>query len=90
MGLNNESSPAIVYLILYTIVFVLLILGYVTRRLKLRSRYSALTFHVTLRLVAQAIGLTLGIKGFSNSSLLVAYFVFGGKYFVLDASVCNY
>lgn len=83
MGLNNEAIAAVIYLVLYTIVFVVLILGYITRRLKLRSRYSVLTFHVTIRLAAQASGLAFGIVGFSNPNLLIAYFILGGAYYYI-------
>lgn len=79
MGLNTESSAALVYLVLYTILFVVLILGYITGNLKLRSRYSVLTFHVSVRIASQATGLAFGIVGFANPQLLTAYFVLGGN-----------
>ncbi|KZP03623.1 hypothetical protein FIBSPDRAFT_844783 [Athelia psychrophila] len=91
MGLNNEATAALIYLVLYTIIFVSLILGYITRRLKLRSRYSVLTFHVTVRLAAQATGLAFGIIGFSNPNLLIAYFVLGAEgYFTLVLSTFRF
>ncbi|KAF7982874.1 hypothetical protein HWV62_25108 [Athelia sp. TMB] len=84
MGLNNETSAALVFLVLYAIVFVILILGYLTRRVALRSRYTVLAFHVTVRLASQATGVAFGIIGFANYHLLVAYFVLGAEgYFTL-------
>ena len=78
MGLSNETSAALVFLVLYAILFVIMILGYLTRRLVLRSRYTILASHVTVRLASQATGLAFGIVGFANYRLLVAYFVLGG------------
>ncbi|KAF7974924.1 hypothetical protein HWV62_10959 [Athelia sp. TMB] len=84
MDLNNEASAALVFLVLYSGVFVILILGYLTRRIALRSRYTVLAFHVTVRLASQATGLAFGIVGFADSNLLVAYFVLGAEgYFTL-------
>ena len=82
MGLNTEASAALVFLILYTILFVLLLFGYFTRRLRLRSRYSVILFHVTVRLASQATGLAFGVVGYANTSLLVAYFILGGLFFL--------
>ena len=78
MGLNTEASAALVFLILYTILFALLLFGYFTGRLRLRSRYSVILFHVTIRLASQATGLAFGVVGYANTSLLVAYFILGG------------
>lgn len=80
MGLNTEASAALVYLILYTILFVLLLFLYLTGRIRIRSRYSLILFHVTIRLASQATGLAFGIVGYANTSLLVAYFILGGNY----------
>jgi cytochrome b561 len=78
MGLNTEASAALVFLVLYTILFALLLFGYFTGRLRLRSRYSVILFHVTIRLASQATGLAFGVVGYANTSLLVAYFILGG------------
>lgn len=75
MGLNTEASAALVYLILYFILFVILLFGYATGRLRLRSRYSVIMFHVTVRLASQATGLAFGILGYGATDLLVAYFI---------------
>jgi cytochrome b561 len=79
MALNTEASAALVYLILYTILFAILLFGYATGRLRLRSRYTVILFHVTVRLASQASGLAFGVVGYGNTSLLVAYFILGGK-----------
>lgn len=79
MALNTEASAALVFLILYAILFFFMIIGYLTRRISLRSRYSVILFHVTIRLASQGTGLAFGIVGYNNTSLLVAYFILGGK-----------
>ena len=78
MGLHPNASAALVFLILYAILFVFLLLGSLTRRLSLRSRYSLILFYVVVRLACQAAGLAFGIVGSANISLLVAYFILGG------------
>ena len=83
MGLTTEASAALVYLILYTILFVILLYGYATRHLTLGSRFTVILFHVTIRLASQATGLAFGVVGFSNTSLLVAYFILGGESILL-------
>lgn len=75
MGLNTEASAALVYLILYTILFVILAWQYTTKRLHLRSRYTVVFFHVVVRLASQATGLAFGVVGYENTNLLVAYFI---------------
>ena len=79
MGLNTKASAALVFLILYAILFSLLLLGSLTRRLKLCSRYGVILFHVTIRLASQATGLALGVVGYTNTSLIVACSILGGK-----------
>lgn len=79
MGLNTEAKAGLVYLVLYAILFAFLLYGYATGRFKFRSRYSVILFHVTIRLASQATGLAFGVVGYSNTSLIVAYFILGGK-----------
>ena len=79
MGLDTEASAALVYLILYTILFVVMLYGYATRHFTLGSRFTIILFHITIRLASQATGLAFGVVGFSNTQLLVAYFILGGK-----------
>jgi cytochrome b561 len=75
MGLSTETSAALVFLILYTILFVILLIGYLTGRLKLQSCYGVIVFHVTIRLASQATGVAFGIVGYSATRLHVAYFI---------------
>jgi len=77
MGLNTEASAALVFLILYVILFVVMLLGYVTRRLRLGCRHTVVFFHITVRLASQATGLAFGIIGYKAIGLLVAYFILG-------------
>jgi len=87
MGLNTETCAAIVFLILYTFLFVILFLGYATRRLS--SRYGIIFFHVMVRLASQATGVAFGVLGYSQVNLLVAYFILGAEgYFTLV--LCTY
>jgi cytochrome b561 len=79
MSLNTEASAALVFLILYTILLALLLFGYLSGRLRFRSRYSLILFHVTIRLASQATGLAFGAVGYTNTSLLKAYFILGGE-----------
>jgi hypothetical protein len=88
MGLNTEASAALVFLILYAILFVVMFLGYVTRRLRLASRHTVVFFHITVRLASQATGLAFGIVGYSNISLLVAYFILGERSLLLSQLIC--
>jgi cytochrome b561 len=74
MSFNAETIAALVFLILYSILFVILLAGYLTRRLKVKSRYGIIFFHVTIRLASQATGLAFGIVGVSATSLCIAYF----------------
>ncbi|KDQ49806.1 hypothetical protein JAAARDRAFT_212021 [Jaapia argillacea MUCL 33604] len=84
MGLNTEARAALVFLILYAILFFILDFAYLTRRLRLRSRYTVILFHVTVRLASQATGLAFGVVGYNNIKLLVAYFILGAEgYFTL-------
>jgi choline-glycine betaine transporter len=75
MGLNTEARAALVFLILYTILFAAIFSGYITRRFTFRTRYTVILFHVLVRLSSQATGLAFGVVGYSNTNLLVAYFI---------------
>jgi hypothetical protein len=77
MGFDTEASAALVFLILYAILFVLLAFGFVTRRIRFLSRHAVIFFHVVVRLASQATGLAFGIIGYSATDLLVAYFILG-------------
>jgi len=77
MALNTEASAALVFLILYVILFLLMSFGYATRRLRFASRYTIVFFHVIVRLASQGTGLAFGIVGYSAIDLLVAYFILG-------------
>lgn len=79
MSLNTEASIEFVFLILYAILFAILFYGYLTRRLKFRSRYTIILFHVAIRLATKATGFTIGVIGYVDVSLLASYFILGGK-----------
>jgi len=89
MALNTEASAALVFLILYFILFALMLVGYVAHRLRFRSRYTLIFFHIAVRLASQATGLAFGIIGYAQTDLLVAYFILGAEgYFTLV--ICAY
>ncbi|PWN94116.1 hypothetical protein FA10DRAFT_248692 [Acaromyces ingoldii] len=81
---TSLASASLVFLILYAIVFAVLTALYATGRIKVRSRYSVLYFHVIIRLASQGCGVAFGNIGYDNVNLLVAYFVLGAEgYFTL-------
>ncbi|KIM76052.1 hypothetical protein PILCRDRAFT_826701 [Piloderma croceum F 1598] len=84
MGLNTKASAALLFLILYAILFALLLLGFLTRRIKSCSRYGVILFYVTIRLASQSTELALGVVGYEDPSFLVACFVLGAEgYYIL-------
>nr|GAT48811.1 predicted protein [Mycena chlorophos] len=81
---TGEAGAALAFLIGYLAVFVWMLFGFFTHRIKWRSRYSALLFHVTIRLASQGSGIGFGILGFRNTGLFVAFLVLGAEgYFSL-------
>lgn len=50
---TKDAGAALVFLVLYGILFVWMISGYITKRYKWRSRWSLLFFHVTVRVASQ-------------------------------------
>ena len=81
MGLSTDASAALVYLVLYTILFAFMLYGYAIRHLRFAFRYTVIFFHVIIRLSSQATGVAFGVVGYSNVNLLVAYFILGGESF---------
>ena len=77
--LNSLALSTLIFLILYVILFFILLAGYHTKRIKLRSRYSLITFHVLIRLASQSVGLAFGIIGFKSFNLLIAYLILGAE-----------
>ncbi|KLO18545.1 hypothetical protein SCHPADRAFT_936044 [Schizopora paradoxa] len=83
------AQAAVVFLVLYAILWVTLIYGYATRRLKFASVYTIILLHIFIRLSAQACGLAFGVIGYGASGLLVAYLILGAEgYFTLV--LCTY
>jgi hypothetical protein len=79
MGLSSDASAALVFLILYAILFALLLLGFLTGRLKLRSPFGGILYYIAIRLSSQGVGLAFGVVGSANIGLLVAYFILGAE-----------
>ncbi|KAF7307917.1 hypothetical protein MKEN_01152500 [Mycena kentingensis (nom. inval.)] len=81
---TGEAGAALVFLIGYFCVFVWMLYGFLTHRLKWRSRYLALFLHVTIRVASQACGIGFGILGFRNTDLFLAFLILGAEgYFSL-------
>jgi hypothetical protein len=75
MGLNSEATAALVYLILYGILFLVQSLCYLTGGMRFLSRYSLIYLHIAIRLASQAAGLAAGILGFSAIGASIAYVI---------------
>lgn len=56
-----DIATAAIFLVAYSVYFIILLNLYIQRRIQLKSRYSFLLFHVTLRFVG---------KSFSRSALV--------------------
>ncbi|KAJ6620502.1 hypothetical protein B0H10DRAFT_2021827 [Mycena sp. CBHHK59/15] len=81
---TGEAGAALVFLIGYLAVFAWMLFAYLTHRIKWRSRYSLLFFHVTIRVASQACGIGFGILGFNNTNLFLAFLILGAEgYFSL-------
>ncbi|KAF8172233.1 hypothetical protein K438DRAFT_1981685 [Mycena galopus ATCC 62051] len=81
---NPEAGAGLVYLILYLFVFTWLIFAYTTHRIKWRSRWSILFFHVVVRVASQACGIGFAILGFTNVNMFLAFLILGAEgYFTL-------
>ncbi|KAJ6541016.1 hypothetical protein DFH09DRAFT_1174942 [Mycena vulgaris] len=81
---TGEAGAALVFLILYLAVFVWMLFAYLTHRIKWRSRWSLLFFHVTIRVASQACGIGFAILGFADPGLFLAFLILGAEgYFSL-------
>ncbi|KAF8156103.1 hypothetical protein B0H34DRAFT_716194 [Crassisporium funariophilum] len=81
---GGEAGAALAFLVLYLLIFAWMIWAYTTKRIKLRSRYSLLFFHVTIRVASQACGVVFGVQGFENTGVFLAYLILGAEgYFTL-------
>jgi hypothetical protein len=50
---NKDAGAALVFGVLYLVLWVWMASGYLTGRYKLRSRWTLLAFHVTVRVASQ-------------------------------------
>ncbi|KAJ7321701.1 hypothetical protein DFH08DRAFT_1033720 [Mycena albidolilacea] len=81
---NGEAGAGLVFMILYLGVFLWLLFAYATHRIKWRSRWSMLFFHVVVRLASQACAIGFAILGFSNTNMFLAFLILGAEgYFTL-------
>jgi hypothetical protein len=63
--------------------------GYMTHRLKWKSVYSWLFFHVTIRVASQGCGVAFGILGFENTDVFLAYLILGAEGYFTLVSRCD-
>ncbi|KAF8903423.1 hypothetical protein CPB84DRAFT_1746138 [Gymnopilus junonius] len=81
---GREAGAALTFLILYVAIYMWMTWAYLTKRIKWRSRYSLLFFHVTIRVASQACGVAFGVLGFANTNVFLAYLILGAEgYFTL-------
>ncbi|KAH8817733.1 hypothetical protein DL96DRAFT_1623186 [Flagelloscypha sp. PMI_526] len=81
---TKEAAAALIFFIGYACIFAWLLFAYLTRRIKWKSRYTLLLFHVTIRIASQACGIAFGIFGFDNLGVFLAYLILGAEgYFTL-------
>ncbi|KAK7048804.1 hypothetical protein R3P38DRAFT_3175050 [Favolaschia claudopus] len=81
---TGEAGAALAFLIGYLAIFSWMLFAFLTHRIKWRSRYSFLFFHVTIRVASQACGLGFGVLGFDNTDLFLAFLILGAEgYFSL-------
>ncbi|KAJ7208556.1 hypothetical protein GGX14DRAFT_111776 [Mycena pura] len=61
-----------------------MLFAYLTHRMKWRSRYSLIFFHVMVRVASQGLGIAFGILGLRNTSVFLAFLILGAEgYFSL-------
>ncbi|KDQ53032.1 hypothetical protein JAAARDRAFT_80893 [Jaapia argillacea MUCL 33604] len=89
MGLRVEASAAIAFIILYLFFFSVLIYGYATKRLRVRSRWTVILTYITVHIAALATGLAFSIVGNSGTGILIAYFQLGAEGY-LTLILCTY
>ncbi|KAJ7060191.1 hypothetical protein C8F01DRAFT_1141744 [Mycena amicta] len=81
---TGEAGAALAFLIGYFAIFLCMLYGFLTHKIKWRSRYLALLTHVTIRLASQGCGVGFGILGFRNTNLFLAFLILGAEgYFSL-------
>ncbi|KAK7046411.1 hypothetical protein R3P38DRAFT_3388262 [Favolaschia claudopus] len=81
---NGEAGAGLLFMILYLFVFIWLFYAYITHRMKWRSRWSVLFFHVAIRLASQGCAIGFAILGFANKNIFIAFLILGAEgYFTL-------
>ncbi|KAJ7198098.1 hypothetical protein GGX14DRAFT_525881, partial [Mycena pura] len=81
---TGEAGAALAFLIGYLAIFVWMLHGFLTHRIKWRSRYSTVFLHVVIRVASQACGISFGILGFRNTNVFLAFLILGAEgYFSL-------
>ncbi|CDR98607.1 hypothetical protein [Sporisorium scitamineum] len=85
------ASASLVFLILYSILFIILSTLFILRKVPWISRWLVLLLHVLVRLASQACGVSFGVIGYRNIDLLIAYYVLGAEgYFALVVCTARY
>ncbi|KAK7018275.1 hypothetical protein R3P38DRAFT_3200638 [Favolaschia claudopus] len=79
-----EAGAALIFLVLYLLLFIFLLFKYINRSIQLKSRWTVLFLHILIRLASQGCGIGFGLTGFANTGLFLAFLVLGAEgYFSL-------
>lgn len=79
-----EAGAALVFLILYVLLWSYMTFMYAGKRYQWKSRYTILYLHTTIRVASQACGLAFAILAWRNIDVFVAYLILSAEgYFSL-------
>jgi len=86
-----DAGAALIFLIGYIALFLWLAYHFATHRIKWKSRWSLLFFHVVIRLASQACGIGFSVLAFANIDLFLAFIILGAEgYFTLVLCAFRY
>ncbi|BEI87624.1 uncharacterized protein CcaverHIS019_0103420 [Cutaneotrichosporon cavernicola] len=84
MVFGKVAAAALVFGILYAIMFSYMCVMYATKRYKWKSRFTILFLHAAIRVASQACGVAFGVLLWKNTEVFVAYLILGAEgYFSL-------
>jgi hypothetical protein len=70
---NKDIAGVSVFLVLYAAILAWMLFLAVTRRIKLKTRWSLLLLHMVIRVASQAVGVAFYVLAFRNIGVFVAY-----------------
>lgn len=81
---TSEAGAALVFLVLYTLLWSYMTFMYAVKKYEWKSRYTILYLHTTIRIASQACGLVFAILAWRNIDVFVAYLILSAEgYFSL-------